>query len=349
MDEIIANEPDSRPRRRALPWLLAVLVVVALGAFVWWRHNTSRVPQADPVAVLRDRVDQLARTVASVRGNTDTVRARLDDGEKVDASVRQQLLALGERMRLAEDALANVADHRLSGHDAQALDEAESLLAMAAERFQLFHDTPAAITAYRLADSILAGVDDAAFSTVRQSLSGEITALNDLHAASPATASASLLRLIGQVRQWPVTTAPVMPAPATTSNPSRLARLFGAFVQVHHDDIAPVQSLLRDKAIGRDLAVLDLRSAQAAALARDDAAYQAALADARAQITATFDANTAQVGASLHDLDALTRLHFAPAAPAALGTALRELRNLRATHALSATHATQPQTGEVKK
>jgi uroporphyrin-3 C-methyltransferase len=349
MDEIIADETAARPRRRVWPLLLALLVVAALGVFAWWRFTATRQQQPDAIAAVQERVDALTRAVATVRGNTDTVRARLDDGEKVDASVRQQLLALSERLRLAEDALANQADRRLSGHDAQALDEAEFLLAMAAERFRLFHDVPATIAAYRLADGILAGVDDAVFSTVRQSLSGEITALGELHAGDPAVTAASLLNLIRQIRQWPVPVAPTPPAVATGQPASRLARLFGAFVQVRHDDTAPVQNLLRDTAIDRDLVVLDLRTAQAAALARDDAALQAALADARAQITATYDVNAAAVAAALHEMDTLATTPLAPAPPAALGASLRELRNLRATHALSTTLPPQAQSGEVKK
>jgi uroporphyrin-3 C-methyltransferase len=227
----------------------------------------------------------------------------------------------------------------MSGHDALALDEAELLLTLGGERYALFADAPAAVAAYRLADAALAEVDDAAFSTVRQSITGEIAALNGLHAADPHALAVRLSRLRTQVAELPPRDRLPPPAPAP-AHESTLARLFGAFVQVRHDnDTAQAQAVVRDAALARDLIGLDLRAAQAAALARDDAGYREALAEARAQTAAAFDAQAAPAAAFLKELDALSTAQLAPPAPAVLGTALRELRNLRATHALAAAKA----------
>lgn len=351
MEEVVAASPPAttppaaRPRWRAPLILLVLLLLAATAAWLGWRYFANQPKPSDAIAALTARTDTLMRGVAQLRGSADTLRARLDDGEKVDASVRQQLLALGERMRLAEDALANLADHRLSGHDALALDDAESLLTLGGERYRLFHDAPAAIAAYRLADTTLAGVDDAAFSTVRQSILGEIAALGDLHAADPAPLVAKLRDLRTQIAQWQAP-APAPPPPLPAADASRLSRLFAAFVQVRHDSDAPAQMQLRDSTLARELVVLDLREAQAAALARDAGGYGDALAAARAQINASYDASTPAVAAALHELDALAQARLAPAEPAALGAALKELRNLRATHALSTAHA---KPAEVKK
>lgn len=342
-----ASDKAPRKSRRAPLIVLLLLLIAAVGAWLWWRYFAVHTDVPQQVATLNTRVDEVTRTIAQLRSSTDTLRARLDDGEKVDASVRQQLLALGDRMRLAEDALANLADHHLSGHDALALDEAESLLTLGAERYRLFHDAPAAIAAYRLADSTLAGVDDAAFSTVRQSIAGEIAALNDLHATDPAALVAKLRALRTQIPQWPQTTH-AAPAAAPAAERSRLSRLLDAFVQVRHDDDAAARVPQLDGAIARELIGLDLREAQAAALARDDSALHEALAGARAQIAANYDAQTPAVAAALRDLDALGKTQLAPAPPAALGAALKELRNLRATHALSTAHAPTKPT-EVRK
>lgn len=350
MNEIAAVAPDAapRPRRRAALLLGLLLLIVIAGAWLGWHYVTPSQNLPSEIAALNARADTLTHGIVQLRGNADTLRARLDDGDKVDASVRQQLLALGERIHLAEDALANLADHRLSGHDTLALDEAESLLALGGERYRLFHDASAAIVAYRLADSALAGVDDAAFSTVRQSISGEIAALGGLDVADPAALSATLQRLCTQLSQWPEPARAPASAP-TAAKPSGLTGLFDAFVQVRHDDAAPSQALLRGGAIARDLIELDLRAAQAAALARDATGYHSALADARVQIAATFDAQTPAVAAALRELDALDKMDLAPAPPAVLGAALKELRNLRATHALSAARTAAAKPAEVKK
>ena len=341
----IATDAASRRRRAPLIFVVTVLIAAA-GAALWWRY-APHPDTAAQIAALQTQVDELNRAVARVRGNTDTFRARLDDGDRVDASVRQQLLAFGQRVQLAEDAVANLADRRLSGHDALALDEAELLLTLGGERYTLFHDASTAIVAYRAADTALAEVDDAAFSTVRQSIAGEIAALDDLHAADTFALASRLSRLRAQVAGLPQ--AGRLPSVPVAADQSAFARLFGAFVQVRHDlETAQAQALVRDAALARDLVQLDLRAAQAAALARDDAGFRAALSEARAQIAAAFDAQAPQTAAFERELDALAAAQLAPPAPTVFGTALKDLRNLRATHALAAAKSADPH-NEAKK
>ncbi len=346
MDDTAATRPNVavpvsavKPSRRggALKWLAALTVLAAFAAFAWWTtlgFGTKAPTVTTDVQRLSAQVDDLTHAVAQLRGTSDTLRARLDDGDRVDKSVRDQLLALGQRARLLEDSVANLADKRLSGHDALLLDEAELLLTLGGERYALFHDAAAATTAYRLADTALSEVEDAAFSTVRQSIAAEIAAFDALHAADPAPLSEQLMQLRTQVGQLPVV-AQLAPAPAP-EQASRLARLLGALVQVHHDDDAQAQVALHDAGLARELAALDLRDAEVAMLARDDAAYRGALAAARAQLGAALDPHTPALAAVFARIDALSKAELAPPPPAIVGTALKQLRNLRATHALHA-------------
>jgi uroporphyrin-3 C-methyltransferase len=339
MDESASTASETPRRRRAPLVVLILLLIAAAAAAAWWRFAPPRPDATAQFAAVQAQVENLEHGIARMRGNQDTFRARLDDGEKVDASVRQQLLALGQRVQLAEDAVANLADRRLAGHDALALDEAEMLLTLGGERYSLFHDAPAAIASYRLADAALAEVDDAAFSTVRQSIAGEITALDDLHAADPQVLVVRLSHLRAQVPELARSGSLLPPVPAAADE-SMLARLLGNFVRVSRDtDTVQAQSAVRDVSLARDLVALDLRAAQAAALARNDAGFRAAVAEARVQVAAAFDAQAAQTAAVLKELDALAQAQLAPPAPGVLGTALRELRNLRATHALAAAKA----------
>ena len=337
MDESTGTAPKP-PRRRAPLVILVLLLIAVAAATAWWRFTPHPDTPAQ-IAALQAQTENLERSLTHLRGNADAFRARLDDGDKVDASVRQQLLALGQRVQLAEDAVANLADRRLAGHDALALDEAELLLTLGGERYSLFHDAPATIAAYRLADAALAEVDDAAFSTVRQSIAGEIVALNDLHAADPQALVMQLSQLRAQVPELARVGSLPPPAPAAADE-SIFSRLFGAFVRVSHDTgTAQAQIEVRDISLARDLVALDLRAAQAAALARNDAGFRAAVVEARAQIAAAFDAQAPHTVAFDKDLDALTTAQLAPAPPAVLGAALKDLRNLRATHALAAAKA----------
>jgi uroporphyrin-3 C-methyltransferase len=342
--------PVAAPPRRASPllWIIALALIAAATTVLWWQTTTSNSAVAGANAEmqrLNAHVDALTHTVAQLHGNADTLRARLDDGDKVDKSAREQLLGLAERARLLEDAIANLADKRLSGHDALALDEAEMLLTLGAERYALFHEAAAAIAAYRLADTALSEVEDAAFSTVRQSIVAEIAALDALPKANPGLLSAQLAQLRTQLAQLPVVVQ--MPQPSAPAQTSRLWRVLGAFVQVHHGDDAPAQVALHDAGLARELAVLDLREAESALLARDATRYRDALAAARAQLTAVFDPHAPAVAAALSQLEAMSRAELAPPLPAILGTALKQLRNLRTTHALHA--PATPKSDEAQK
>src|SRR5262249_11195644 len=119
-----------------------------------------------------------------------------------------------------------------------------------------------------------------------------------------------------------------------------LMRVLGGFVQIHHDDDAHKLASLTDASLARSLAILDLRDAQAASLARDTNRYAEALGAAKSQIAAAFDPSSADVAAATAQIDVLSKAPLAPAPPALMGTSLKELRNLRAAHALRASSGT---------
>jgi uroporphyrin-3 C-methyltransferase len=332
----ISAPPAVAPPRRPAgtgPVLLIALIALALAGYVAWRQYTQGDRDDAGAQRLAAQVDALAHSVEQVRGSADTLRARIDDGAKVDKSVREELFSLSERVRLLEDAVANLADKRLSGHDALVLNETELLLSLGGERYKLFHDAAAAIATYRLADTALSQVEDAAFSTVRQSISAEMEALTSLQGSDPAPLSIRLAQLREQVPSLPALAR--MSAPAPAPDESRIWRVLGAFVQVRHGEDAQASLSLRDAGMARELALLDLRDAEAALLARDDAHYRAALASARSQLLA-FDPSAPAVSAAQAQIDALSKAVLAPPPPQILGAALKELRNLRATHALRA-------------
>lgn len=325
-----APAPPRHGPARSIVVIVALVAVVAALYFGWrwWTREQGQRAAADAgQRELEQRVESLARGGEQARREVDTLRARLDDAAKVNASLREQLLGLAERAKLTEDALANLADKRLSGHDAMLLNEAEMLLALGAQRYTLFHDVQGTVDAYKLADTALAAADDAAFSTVRQSISAEIDALG--RAPDTAGALATLARLRAAALQLP---PPARELAAGQAGESRWLGLLGQFVRVRHGDAATAQR--HEIGLARQLLVLDLRDAEAALLAHDGARLSAALADARRLLQADFDAGAAAVTAARADLDQLDKLDVAAAPPALLGASLKELRNLRATHAL---------------
>jgi len=324
----VAPSSSAAPPRRTgiFGWLLALGIVAGVGYFVWRLQADDDAAAQSDAQALRAHVDALARDVAAARHDSESLRARLDDAAKVNESLRGQLLGLTERARLAEDAIANLAEKRLSGHDALLANEAELLLTLGAERFALFHDPASALEAYRLADTALAQANDAAFSTVRQSINAEIEALGALHGADAEQAANTLT----QLRERVAALAPAAQPTVTTSSP-RWAQIFGQFLRVSRDDDRV--SARNDPALARALLDGSLREAQDALLLRDASRWRDALARARAHLAADFDVKNDAVAASQTQLDALAKLQLQPAAPPVLGAALKELRNLRATQA----------------
>lgn len=318
-------------------WILWLLVLAGAG-YMFWRVQTveqgqDRVAQDEQTTLqkLRDQADALQREAAANRQDVAALRARLDDAGKVNESLRAQVLGLSERARLAEDAIANLADKRLSGHDSLLLNEAELLLVLGGERYRLFHDPAPALAAYKLADAALAEANNAAFSTIRQSIIAETGALDALQTANVATAADQLDQLRTRLAQLPLAVAANRPV---VEPASRWSQIFGAFVRVSRDDAARELPTRSDPLLARALIDANLRDAQAALLLRDTAQFRHALAAARAYVAETLDAKSAPVAAELGNLDALAKLELAAPAPEVLGAALKELRNLRATQAL---------------
>jgi uroporphyrin-3 C-methyltransferase len=243
--------------------------------------------------------------------------------------MREEMLGLAERSRHLEDAVANPAEQRLSGRDALALNEAEFVLQQAQERLALFQDAPAAISAYKLADSALAAAEDPVFASVRQTIGAELHALE---ASKPVETQATIVAL-ERVRA----ALPGLPtghaALAETAPSSRWQGFLAQFIRISHSDDAALNAT-QDIGLARSLAALDLRAAEAALFARDAEAYKAALARARSGIVNGFDAQSAAAQDVLAQIDRVAGQPLAPALPE-LGSALKELRNLRATRALA--------------
>jgi uroporphyrin-3 C-methyltransferase len=346
-----AHARSSAARGGAAAWLVALLALVVAGVALWRAYVVEH-GQADAQAGIRNelsaRVDELARGIDQRKRDLESMRTRLADSDGVNKSMREEMLGLGERSRHLEDAVANLAEQRLSGRDALALNEAEFVLQQAQERLALFQDAPAAISAYKLADSALAAAEDPVFSSVRQTIGAEMHALEASKPVETQAAIVALERVRAALPGLPTGHA----ALAETASTSRWQGFLAQLVRVSHSDDAAVNAV-QDIGLTRSLAALDLRAAEAALFARDADAYKSALARARAGIVAGFDAQSAPVRDVLAEVDRVAGQPLAPALPE-LGSALKELRNLRATRALArpfapAQELTRPSTPPVQE
>jgi uroporphyrin-III C-methyltransferase len=326
--------------------LLLALIAVAVAGYVGWRQWTQEQANASDsraVATLEDRVGTLEGALESVTSDRSLLRQRLGDAEQVNRSLREELLGQSDRLRDLEDAVTNLSQKNLSGHDTLLLDETEALLRMAQQRYALFHDAQGAAAAYALAEQSLAAVDDGAFSGLRQSIEAEREALMRSEPRTREGELATLQQLRDQLPRLPLKPSDRPPSGAAEGAWARVGHALASVISVRRDSGAPLA--VTDARLTRELVALDLAQAEAAVLAWDDEAATAAVRRVDAGLAAQFDDGAVavkQARATLASLLASLR----PAAPVQLGGALTELRNLRAVHALKPVDATSPAAGK---
>ena len=328
-----AKAPPARSGGATLAWVVALLALVVAGVSLWRIYQIERGQVAAQRAAqveIDARIDALGNGVDQRKRELESLRARVTDVDAVNRSVREELLGLGERSRHLEDAVANLAEQRLSGRDAMAMNEAEFLLQQAQERLALFGDAQAAMSAYRLADSALAATEDPVFTTVRATIGSELQALKASKPVETRAALATLARTRGSLAALPKPQAAAQPAAATSGWQGFLSR----FVRVSHGNAGSDVFGTRDSGLARAIIAIDLRAAEAAVFTRDSEAFKSAIASARGGITSTYDPAAPAVKAVLADLERLAAMPLAPSLPE-LGSALKELRNLRATRSLA--------------
>lgn len=314
----------------ALAVLLALVAVAGSGYVGWRQWQQERGLAADSAARAG-----LGEQVGKLQGGVEqlgSLRDRLTTLEQANHNLDEQWQGLSQRSRTLEDAVAKLSEKTLSGHDSMLLDEAESLLRMADERYRLFHDAADAAAAYGLADQALAAVNDGAYSGVRQSLAAERVALLKSQPSTEAATLDALTALRAGVQNWPLKP---LDAPADGAHPGvwwRIRAALAGVISVRRDNGAPLA--VADARFARELVALDLAQAQAAVLAHDGDAYAGALGRATAGIDGQFNVADAQVQQGRAELVKLAQAR--PAAAVELGGALTQLRNQRAVHALHA-------------
>lgn len=322
----------------ALALLLALLALLAAGYVGWrqWQQRKGHATDAQTLNALQQRVAALESTLASVSGGRADLAQRLDAADQLDRTLQASQQSQGDRLRQLEEAVGKLSENTLSAHDATLLDETESLLRMAKERYELFHDAQGAATAYALAAQTLAAVNDGAFAGLCQGVEAERRALLASQPTGQAEALAKLTALRGVLPTLPLKPLDTPAGAASTGTWSRIGRALAGVVSVQRDDGAPLA--VADARFARELVALDLAQAQAALLAHDPKAFAAALQRADTGLASQFDDHAEavqQARATLQRLaDALPHN-----TPVQLGAALTELRNLRAVHTLSSSPA----------
>jgi len=351
--DLSASPPPAvaAPRaRRGKGWLLLFLVLLlGVAGFAAWQGLRLQRSEAQAESwraageALQRRVDALEAASQAQQRAQKALETRAADNAATNKVLREELLGMGERAGLLEDAVARLADNRLRGEVMLRLNEAEFLLLLGEERLRLFGDVPAAIQAYRLTDAALASLDDPVLVTLRQTLAQELLALSAVPADPRPAIRAELARLGDSLEQLPASRAGTLET--TAPSDSRLLQLLGQLVTVRRIDardavLGPVQRETTLAALR-----LQLQLAQAALARPDPAAYAHALNQAGVLGTRLFDAADANVVTLQATLERLRAATLVPQLPV-LGATLAELRGLRATRSVGALERVAPEPAE---
>jgi uncharacterized protein HemX len=321
--------PEVRTRG-GKPLLLLVLLVIAasLSWWAWQRWLAATSPSAPPATPPAAPPAAPPDTAAAA----DALREQVGDLVRVNNVLRQQVLALTERVRVLGDQVTTLQQQPRGDANADAsahtpeLALAEQWLELAQARFDLFDDVRGALTALEGADRVLSRADDPRVRSLRQTLGIEREALR-------ATPQADSLAVSGQLQAWQQASAgwPLRSdatAPGTPDDGSLiggwLARLDRYFT-VRRLEPGTTPMRLTD---GRALVAAELAWARLLLVRGESAELRSTLARIADTLTEVFDGNDEGVATALEGMRALSDRVLGGATATRLGATLAELQGL---------------------
>ena len=308
---------SAAPRTRLAPLYLALLfIAVAAGGATGYLYQRQ---QAQTAATLR-AMSALEQQLMQERSASETLKLALAE----ERGQRQQALSQ-LNATLAHQAEA-VAELRQPQQQRWQLSEVAYLARLATRRLWYEYDVASAIALLEDADHLLTGVEGAQALDARAALAKDLATLRSLPAPDLDGLRLTLGGLLDQVRLLPLPheTVPRSEEVEASDNwRSNLVRswkqLADTFFVVHHDNGEALPLVMPEQAFWlRQNLRLTLQRADVALRLRDDAAYQAALAEASQWLNHYFDTQDARVLSVAQSLDRLTTAHLKPDLPPTL-------------------------------
>jgi len=320
LESRLSSEPHTEAQRYKprgfKSWLAAICALILLGfaGYALIKHGDSANPNAGDDSTS-------ALSAAPQNSDIESLKVRFSDAQKVNALLREQSLALTQRLSLVEDALANMSRGMAPAASTLKLDEADFLMSLAQIRLDLFNDVDHAQRAMELADSQLAGVNDPKLARVRQTIAIELDALRAVPRIDAAGISVKLIALRIQIDKLPVQIG------ETGTGGGRIARLLDRYLVVRREGEAmPVVG--RSAWAVREGLKIEIERAQLALERRASDTFEDALQTAHTLAKQALQANDTQVMAFFAELDSVRSNRINAQMPN-LGAALTELRSVR--------------------
>lgn len=323
------NDPTPRPTSasRSLRWaiaLVAILAALAAAAWGWqrWHHaQEQQRQQSQTDAVL---LQGLQESVEALRRDQRATSQRVQDAAATNRVLRDEVLGLGQRNALLEENVARLAENARAHNHVLQRDEAELLLAQAAQRLQGAGDIEGTRRLYALAAQALTALPTQDGLNLRQALIQERNALDALGEGPRAQALRRIAALSQALQALPLqgeadVRAPASPrpwwhralAPFVTITPSRLS--------------GPLTDA--ERVAGQDALQVEITLARAAVERGDNQALQQAVDQIERWMSRLWPDSPA-LRRQRAELQSLRSAPLRPGAPE-LGSTLQQLRTAR--------------------
>jgi len=339
-------QAQSRPGLFArIPWMASFALALFLGVAYYLNGKIS-----DQAFDSRQQIETLKKQLASQLDSAaqkselqqQALRQASSELERLQTQLNsEQARSAQERLDLEAKIKQVETESAAKGKDPLRwrVAEVDYLMALANHRLQLSNDVDTARTALLDADKRLRQIADPGLNVVRMALAEEIKSLDSVEQPDIAGMANQLTSMVNGIEQLPLTNRdhkrqPLKPnldkeVSTWRELPSMLwAEIRGLVVIRRHDH--PIEPLLppSEKHFLAQNLGLKLEQARLALLRRDDAVFQANIADTKNWVERYFDQQETPVQTVLKTLSDLQTVKLHPALPD-ISKSLRELRAWR--------------------
>lgn len=327
----IASAVKSNARFSGMLIGLAVLFVIAAVLFWRWQasgQQTDLLPtnQTQTEMSLEQRVFVAEQSLARLEQARQNLQQRLNESGQRTNLLRDEVLGIGERAALMEDNVRALSQGNRSAQTDLRLNEAELLLLIARERWQLSGDLAGTLQATELAAQTVSGLKEAQWLNLRQALAQELAALRAIESDPRAIARSELDALEALLPQLPSAPTQGNSAPGERG----LKRLLNSLIRIEPSDrqalISPAERQAAQTALS-----LEMANARFALQLRQDHEYKRSVLRINHWLRQLY-ANTTTLSARREGLLASANAPLSISVPLA-GSSLMELQRIKANGA----------------
>lgn len=218
-----ATTPKAKSSFGAFMLLLTLLIVIAGAAY--WRYfkppNSNASIDTSPEA-LDQRLLSVEQSLAQLERERSNLQQRISDSSNRTNLLRDEVLGVTERAGLIEDSIRELSRSERSAQDSLRLNEAELLLIIASERWQLSGDLPGTLQATELASKAINTLKDPQWVNLRQTIAQELLAFRALGPDPRLSAKGELDALEAVLPQFAPSTGQASPVQNSEYGATRL-------------------------------------------------------------------------------------------------------------------------------